>query len=175
MAQSERWLSAIARPTQLQASWLPGTNAATVRFRPPNVRADWMRPSNVGFGLSYALPVVVGGLVASIDRILIVENPEAHLHPAGQSEIGRFLATIAASGVQTIVETHSDHVLNGIRHAIALGGALEPEDAVFHFLSSEDTVAIDVDARGALSSWPAGFFDQGERDLTDLARIKRSV
>jgi predicted ATPase len=47
-----------------------------------------------------------------------VENPEAHLHPAGQSRIGTFLAWLAGRGVQTIVETHSDHVLNGVRWAI---------------------------------------------------------
>ena len=57
----------------------------------------------MGFGLSYSLPVVVAGLVApQRDALLIVENPEAHLHPAGQSRMGTFLATVAATGVQVL-------------------------------------------------------------------------
>lgn len=60
----------------------------------------------MGFGLSYALPIVVGGLVAAKDGLLIVENPEAHLHPQGQSNMGQFLAWLAGKGVQVIVETH---------------------------------------------------------------------
>lgn len=72
----------------------------------------------MGFGVSYSLPIVLAGLFAPAGSLLLVENPEAHLHPAGQSQMGTFLAVIAGAGVQVIVETHSDHVLNGVRRAI---------------------------------------------------------
>ena len=92
----------------------------------------------MGFGLSYSLPVVVAGLVApQRDALLIVENPEAHLHPAGQSRMGTFLATVAATGVQ-VLETHSDHVLNGIRRAIGEHGVLQPADALVHFFDAKE-------------------------------------
>ena len=77
-----------------------------------------VRPPNTGFGLSYILGVIVAGLVASPETILIVENPEAHLHPKAQSCIGEFLARVAAGGSQVFVETHSEHVLNGMRRMV---------------------------------------------------------
>ena len=93
----------------------------------------------MGFGLSYSLPVVVAGLVApQRDALLIVENPEAHLHPAGQSRMGTFLATVAATGVQVLAEAHSDHVLNGIRRAIGEHGVLQPADALVHFFDAKE-------------------------------------
>jgi predicted ATPase len=173
-SQTELWLSEIARPIRVNATWLPGTNAATVRFRGADARTDWMRPANVGFGISYGLPVVVGALVTDPGYLLIVENPEAHLHPAGQSVMGRFLSLVAASGVQTIVETHSDHVVNGIRRAVAERQELAAEDVIIHFFSHEGSQPINVEETGSLSAWPPGFFDQTERDLTVLSRTIRS-
>jgi predicted ATPase len=172
-SQTELWLSEIARSVRVQATWLPGTNAATVRFRGADARTDWMRPANVGFGISYALPVVVGALVSEPGHILIVENPEAHLHPAGQSAMGRFLALVASSGVQTIVETHSDHVVNGIRRAVAEGPELAAADVVIHFFSDNRAERIQLQDTGSLSTWPNGFFDQAELDLSALSRVTR--
>ena len=118
MAQSEAWLSSIVRPVQLDATWLLQANAATLRFRDKDVTSEWTRPANVGFGLTYTLPIIVAALGSAAGSVFIVENPEAHLHPAGQSEIGRLLVRLAATGVQVVIETHSDHVLNGIRLAV---------------------------------------------------------
>jgi predicted ATPase len=190
--QVEAWLSDMVRPVRVQATWLPGTSAAMIRFReapvsaeavlpPPAAEAspeselptEWMRPSNVGFGLSYALPVIVAGLTAEPGSIFIIENPEAHLHPAGQSRIGHFLALVASSGVQTIVETHSEHVVNGIRLAVAKYGDLDSELAIFHFFGEADISTMSVSAAGTMSDWPQGFFDQAEDDLAELSRVRR--
>lgn len=75
------------------------------------------RTSNVGFGLSYTLPVVTMILRASLlpGSVVLLENPEAHLHPKGQTEIGKLIASAVKAGVQIIVETHSDHLFDGIR------------------------------------------------------------
>jgi predicted ATPase len=130
----------------------------------------FVRPTNTGFGLSYVLGVVVAGLVARAGTVLVVENPEAHLHPRAQSILGEFLARTAADGAQVIVETHSEHVLNGVRRMIKQC-ILAPGDARFYFLGKdaramEPTVtAIGISATGELSSWPDGFFDQLDKDL----------
>lgn len=71
----------------------------------------------VGFGYSYALPIIVAVLASKPGTIIMVENPEAHLHPSAQVKLGEFLAKAASLGLQIIVETHSDHFLNGLRLA----------------------------------------------------------
>jgi predicted ATPase len=137
-------------------------------------------PTNIGFGVSYVLPIVVNGLLASQGSMMIVENPEAHLHPSGQSRIGRFLAKVAAAGVQVVVETHSEHVINGIRIA-----SLEPDfgitnhDILINFFQKDKTTGksvvqpISITDSGDLSKFPRDFFDQAQQDLTTLIKLKR--
>jgi predicted ATPase len=169
--QSEEWASHIIRPLRLEALWAPGMAASALRVQ--GATGDVIRPANTGFGVSYALPVIVAGLMTSPGDMLIVENPEAHLHPAGQSRIGAFLAQVAGSGVQVVVETHSDHVLNGIRLASSADGLLPPADVVIHFFDYENIIPIELGERGDLSQWPSGFFDQIEDDLGRLSRARR--
>ena len=147
--------------------------------RPRVFQSEWTRAPNAGFGISYALPIVVAALRTEVGGLLLVENPEAHLHPAGQSKIGEFLAQVAADGVQIFLETHSDHVLNGIRVAVAEGSAaLLPEQVAIHFFRAEDDGSpalrsMEVTQTGQLSAWPAGFFDQAQVDLAALASRQR--
>ena len=131
------------------------------------------RPVHTGFGLTQVLPIVVAAICADHDALLLIENPEVHLHPAGQAMMGVFLAEVAAAGVQVLVESHSDHVLNGIRRAVKTG-ILEPETAAFHFFSPRSAEAPQVqtpflDAEGGVDFWPDGFFDQFDKDLSVLA------
>ncbi|MEN6350364.1 MAG: DUF3696 domain-containing protein [Syntrophomonas sp.] len=138
--------------------------------------SDWRRPANIGYGLTYAFPVIVAGLLAKPDQILIIDSPEAHLHPMGQSQLGRFLAQIAAAGVQIIIETHSDHILNGIRLAVR-DKQISSSKVAVHFFNHADRVeenssrviSPQIDKSGNLSEWPSGFCDQSEKDLAQLA------
>ncbi|MFD0201268.1 MULTISPECIES: DUF3696 domain-containing protein [Saccharothrix] len=174
--QVELWASEIIRPVEITAAWRPGLSASTIRFREPGLFGSEIRPGNTGFGFSYALPIIVAGLRMKPGALFIVENPEAHLHPAGQSKMGRFLARLAAFGVQVIVETHSDHVLNGVRLAVAEGVAVPPEEVLAYFFdedSASGPTAIEMTSKGALTSWPKGFFDQIEHDLGRLSRAGR--
>ena len=79
---------------------------------------EFLRPSNVGFGVSVVFPIILTGLLADPTTTLIVENPEAHLHPSAQSLVGEFLARVAAGGAQVFVETHSEHVGQRNTHSI---------------------------------------------------------
>lgn len=173
--QVEMWASDIIRPVEIVATWLPGVSVSTIRFREPGLSGAEIRPGNTGFGFSYALPIIVAGLRMRSGGLFLVENPEAHLHPAGQSKIGGFLARLAANNVQVIVETHSDHVLNGIRLAAADDHNIQSDEVVVHFFgatSTEGPTRIDLQPRGSLSSWPVGFFDQIEQDLGRLSRAR---
>jgi predicted ATPase len=176
--QVEWWLSEIVRPVMLDAEWVPGSGVTLIRYRTPGRPVDRARPTNMGFGVTYALPVVAAALMAPAGSLILVENPEAHLHPSGQSAIGAFLARVAADGVQVILETHSDHVINGIRRAVATAKALPPGDAIIQFFVADEedrprVVPIEIHPEGDLSDWPAGFFDQMDADLADLARVRR--
>ena len=182
--QVENWASTIIRPIRIIAQWPPGITASMIRFQEPELirnqllASEQIRPANMGFGFSYALPIIVAGLLMPAEGILIVENPEAHLHPAGQSRLGRFLARVAGSGAQVIVETHSDHIINGIRLAVAEDSVIPTDKVLVHFFGNEAGQApeeIEVTSRGALTSWPQGFFDQIEEDLGGIARAKRQA
>jgi predicted ATPase len=172
-SQTEAWLSRITRPIQLDTKSFPAIGTLALRFR---TGEEWTKPTNMGFGVSYALPVIVAGLTAAPDALLLVENPEAHLHPAGQSQMGVFLASMAGAGVQVLVETHSDHVLNGIRRAIGELGVLGAERAIVHqfdISESSDHRSLSFSPGGGLSDWPPGFFDQYQMDVAALTRIRR--
>jgi predicted ATPase len=133
------------------------------------------RPTNVGFGLSFLLPVLVAILSSKPGTILIIENPEAHLHPRGQSEIGKLLAIAAANGMQIIVETHSDHILNGVRVAVKKR-LVEPGQTKLLFFHGEVIgdqfkhylLNPKIDQNGRIDHWPEGFFDEWDRQLSEL-------
>jgi predicted ATPase len=156
----------------LQVLPIDGASAVSLRLR-SNAKSDFQRPQNVGFGLTQLFPVLVEVLAASPGDIVIVENPEVHLHPKAQQDIGELLALVASCGVQVIVETHSDHVLNGIRLAVKGRGAVEPSDVEIHFFSRDvdgasRRLSPKIDADGRLDAWPEGFFDQFDQALAAL-------
>lgn len=131
---------------------------------------NFFKPSHVGFGYSYSLPIIVAGLVAKKGDILIVENPEAHLHPAAQAQLTRFLATVGACGIQVIIESHSDHILNGLRVAI-LDQIIPTEiTSILYFgkQPTESVAKIPVASDGSIHQWPEGFFDQTNKDFERL-------
>ncbi len=142
----------------------------SLQRKPVTGKDLFVRPTNTGFGLSFVLGIIVAGLAAEPGTILIVENPEAHLHPRAQSNLGEFLGRVAAGGTQVFVETHSEHVLNGIRRMIKQT-ILTPEIARFFFFNKEPHVfepsvlPISVSSSGDFSAWPDGFFDQLDKDL----------
>lgn len=129
---------------------------------------------NVGFGITYVLPVVVALISANPGDIILIENPEAHIHPRGQRMLGELIVAAGAGGVQVIVETHSDHVLNGIRVAVKKQ-VLEPSKVKFFFFYKdiEDSykhkvICPVIDKNGRLDKWPDGFFDEWDNALLEL-------
>lgn len=151
---------------------IPQTNAVTFGMRTSD-DTDFHRPVHAGFGLTQVFPIVVAALSARENDLLLIENPEVHLHPAGQAQMGAFLAEVARAGVQVIVETHSDHILNGIRRAVK-AKRLEPEQVAIHFFrprseSAAQVESLQIDPSGNIDSWPEGFFDQFDKDMNHFA------
>jgi predicted ATPase len=156
----------------LRVEQVPQTNIVTMGLRTTDA-TDFHRPVNVGFGLTQVLPIVVAALSAKPSDLLLIENPEVHLHPAGQALMGRFLCEVAAAGIQVIVETHCDHVLNGIRRAVK-AKVIKPDRVALHFFRPRNTggeqVATPImDEVGNIDRWPEGFFDQFDKDMNHFA------
>lgn len=145
-------------------------------FKQPNLGfTNKFTPSNVGFGISYGLPIVTALLSARPGELLIIENPESHIHPRGQAELGKLIAKTAMNNVQIIVETHSDHILNGIRVAVKEKDISKNNVAVFYFdkvvTESEqyaNVTDIFIDDNGELSEYPINMLDEWTNQLFKL-------
>ena len=100
----------------------PGERGVTyeVLFNCPQSDGDLSIPiTDVGFGFSQVLPVVVLGLSAPVGSLIVFEQPEIHLHPRLQARLADFFITLGLSGRRLLIETHSDHLLNRLRRRIA--------------------------------------------------------
>jgi predicted ATPase len=166
--QTEAWLARVfeggrvsVRPTE--------ANIVILRLNSQNTLKGY-KPSNVGFGYSYALPIIVSGLIIKPGEVLIVENPEAHLHPYAQSQIARFLAKVSTAGAQVFIESHSDHILNGLRLGIKDGVLNDKDVNILYFDRSPNLkiTRIQVERDGSIRTWPEGFFDQSNVEFSRL-------
>ncbi|HFS67474.1 MAG TPA: DUF3696 domain-containing protein [Flavobacteriia bacterium] len=169
------WLGEISRGIEISATVyneLQQVNL-TYSYVYGDKQTDKYTPLNVGFGITYVLPIIVAILKAKPNDLLIIENPESHLHPAGQSKIAELCAIASANGVQIIVETHSDHFLNGIRVATKKGLLTPEQSSIYYFRKEKDELEtkideININKDGGIDNYPKGFFDQFDDDLDEL-------
>ena len=137
---------------------------------------DDYKTENAAFGLTYALPVITALLSAKDNDLLLIENPEAHLHPRGQSKLSELIALAAQAGVQVIIETHSDHVFNGIRKAVAFD-KIKKENVSLYFFELDNANAststeILLSDTGRVINARKGLFDQFDDDLDALLGLQ---
>ena len=173
----EYWLQQVTPGAHLDFDVVRDADAviAGVSFdRRGDVRTRRYRMTNVGFGLSYVLPVLAALLVPK-GHLCLIENPEAHLHPRGQAKLAELAVRAAVAGVQVMVETHSDHFLDGVRIAVR-EQLIRPQDTAVHYFERDGgksvVVTPEIDEDGRLSHWPAGFFDQHDDNLARLLAPK---
>ena len=167
--------SELGKDTRVSVQYLPPVEKMSLAFSfsGAGVWGKDFKPVNVGFGLTYTLPIYAALLAANEDDLIIIENPEAHLHPKGQVAIGMFIAKAASAGVQVVIETHSDHVLNGIRLAVKKG--IIPNTSVrLNFVTNDNNddgatiLSPKIMENGRIDEWPEGFFDEYENVLAEL-------
>ena len=173
----DHWLQEVTPGVHLQLETIQDADAIIAGFsfdHPGDVGTRRYRATNVGFGLSYTLPVLTA-LLEPPGSLCLIENPEAHLHPRGQTKLAELAVRASLAGVQVIVETHSDHFMDGVRIAVR-NGLIQPDQTAFHYFSREGGKTVvsspRVNADGRLSSWPEGFFDQHEENLARLLEPK---
>ena len=129
--------------------------------------------TDVGFGISQFLPIIVADLQLSDHSCLAVSQPEIHLHPKIQATFGNYLANqIKRTQKQYIIETHSEYLLNRIR-LLLVTGELKPEDVrVLYFENDgfKSTVHdVEFATDGQIKGAPQGFFDTYGIDVMNIA------
>jgi predicted ATPase len=175
--QVEAWLGEVSPGTRLHFTSHAGMDIVNLQysFVTGQQVSNEYRATNVGFGLTYTLPILVAILSSPKGALILCENPEAHLHPKGQALMGELMSLAANCGIQVVTETHSDHVLNGIRLSI-YSGKIEPDDVRLHFFqrrekdeqARNEVISPHIDRDGRINIYPEGFFDQWEKSLEAL-------
>lgn len=185
-----RWMGEVSPGVKLEFD-------VASRYDSSSIAVDGYRSTNSGFGLSYTLPIVLAlltltGELGTVDSnnanlpiwfnriqntgaILLIENPEAHLHPRGQTNMGRLIALAASTGLQIFLETHSDHLLDGIRIGVKYSnGKLSGEDVKIKYFTKTEATGSEIQDivlrnDGKIEHWPVGFFDQFSLNLRALS------
>ncbi|MCI5188931.1 MAG: hypothetical protein D3905_03835, partial [Candidatus Electrothrix sp. AS4_5] len=120
--------------------------------------------------------VLIICLMAKKGDLVLIENPEVQLHPKAQAQLGVFFAFIASKGIQLIVETHCEHLINKISYQV-YEDEISSDDVVIHYKPDVDqdfeTILIDQngefnDVDGKVVSFPSGFFDATLADLMKM-------
>jgi len=177
LQQTEEWLNYIFDGAKITIKGKERESSIYYILLNTKSTKERYKPSNVGFGYTYILPIIVSGLIAKKDEILIVENPEAHLHPKAQSRVTEFLSKVASCGVQVYIESHSEHILNGIRIAMLRDDIdINRDDiSILYFQENEDEpfVKLNLLDDGSIDNWVDGFFDQEEIDLAKIFKLSR--
>jgi predicted ATPase len=121
--------------------------------------------TGVGVGVSQILPILVMGLLAPGNTLLLVEQPELHLHPSVQARLGDFFMGLAKCDKQCLIETHSENLVSQLRCHIAQTGGQEESNCLIYFVDQNEQGAarfnpIEISSNGNILNWPDGFFDE---------------
>lgn len=169
LAQVNYWLKYIV-DANIRIESVPGTEAVKASYS--MVEGRDVRPQNVGSGISYVISIIVQCLASKEGDILIIENPEIHLHPLSQSRLCEFLYFISQHGRQLFIETHSDHFFNAVRAGIATK-RMKKEDILIEFfkLGSDNCTRkydIEIGKYGAIENQIPNLFDQFQIDMDKM-------
>lgn len=129
--------------------------------------------SNVGFGVSQVLPILVSGLLEKGNELLMLEQPEIHLHPAAQMAIADFLLSMAIEKRGLIIETHSDHIINRIIKRVLQdkSGELNKMIKIYYVDHEKPITQILIDSQKGITNAPKQFFTQFGSESMKIAKI----
>lgn len=172
--QVSAWMRDISPGVRIIAQDIPQEQKSklSMRYTGSRLTSDDISPINTGFGISYVLPLITELLVSGSGTMLLIENPESHLHPRGQAEIAKLIALASSNGAQIICESHSDHIINGIRVAVH-DKVIDNKDVYVGYFSkdnNQNTIVTDIgmDNNGNLSDYPNGLLDEWGLQMSKL-------
>jgi len=140
------------------------------------VTKEYQNYSDVGFGHSQVLPVLIGGFNLPMESTFIVEQPEIHLHPKAQAELGDFFLNLYSRQIQSLIETHSEHLILRLQRYV-IEGKISPDDIVFYFVHASNEkkqiVELHLDENGKFTTeWPQGFFPERLDEAREMAKSR---
>lgn len=170
--QTELWMGKISEGIKMQIHQNGGQYDLKYGYEIPGKTTTYHSALNTGFGISYVLSVVVAVLSARPGALLLIENPEAHIHPSGQAALMKLISIAAINGIQIILETHSDHIVNG---ALVNWKELNADRNLLSvcyferdYNMNSRPVRLQIGDNGRIRNAPQGFFDQMKADLEIL-------
>ena len=170
-AQVDYWLEKIIGQTVSLQTSKPTSTLVKASYKIDGLE---FKPNNIGAGISYVISILVACLSANKESIIIIENPEIHMHPKAQAKIGEFFAFITSCGVQIIIETHNDHLINKIRYEV-YKKHINSDDVIIHYKTSTTNFErINIKPNGFFSnkdgenSFPQGFYDATLADIFEI-------
>ncbi len=176
LTEVSMWESDMGMKLEIVPRNLGGTTYGLFYKYEDPLYAEETRADNVGFGLSYALPIIVALLSTPKGGLVVIENPEAHLHPKAVAKMAELISLATVSGIQVVVETHSDHIINGIMVQIKKKTFKDFIPNIYFMQKRENTIAyapvrLEVTDDGDIINPPRDFFDQIELDLGQIFGI----
>jgi predicted ATPase len=173
------WLRRLGLIDSFKLETVPWGDAVQVLVRKSS-ESTFVKITDVGFGISQILPVIVLCYYAPEGSTIILEQPEVHLHPSVQAGLADVLIdAIRVRKIQIIVESHSEHLLRRLQRRIAEGKTLKNDDVALYFCRFDGKESqldpLDVDPYGNIRNWPEGFFGNEFEEMaeTTLAAMKR--
>lgn len=133
--------------------------------------------THVGVGVSQVLPILVMSLLAEEEDVLIMEQPELHLHPKVQTRLADFFITMNALKKQCLIETHSEYLINRLRYFVAIANDSKiADDTMIYFVEKDKQTGcskyreVTINKYGVIEDWPDGFFDESERIASEILK-----
>ncbi|KGI60579.1 hypothetical protein HMPREF3034_01548 [Prevotella sp. DNF00663] len=171
-SQVEGWMKEISNGIQLKIDQKDKRIELSFGYERPGRSTTYHRAMNTGYGISFVLPIIVAILSAKPGALILIENPEAHIHPSGQAALMRLITLAAEHGVQILIETHSDHIINGALVNVKQNNLSKEALAIYYFDHDEELnaspVKLNIGHSGRIQDAPKGFFDQMSIDLKVL-------
>lgn len=175
LGRVNHWMREFGLAADVRLNRVGGNNYSVV-FEDPNTHLK-VNLADVGFGASQVLPIVIEGFYARDRAMLLIEQPEIHLHPKAHGVLGDLLIDIATyeGGKTVLVETHSEHVLSRIRRRIAERRIARDSVAIYYCepgAAGTKVREIRVNSNGQYENegLPEGFFEEGYQDTLEQFR-----